>query len=221
MLDVGAGTGVITQELAKMSKKVIAIEIDRNLINQIEKNINIEIVSKDFLKYELPKFAYKVFANIPFSVTNEIIRKLVGDKNSPIDCYLMVQKEAAEKFCIKNLVNNMTAILYFPWWDIKVIHTFKRDDFYPLPKVDCVLLNIKKRTNPIINTDDKARYFDFVAHEFKYKRKAKYIKINDWLNNFKNLQADSIKGSYSKLSKEQKQLKKIHRTRLDKGWRRF
>jgi 23S rRNA (adenine-N6)-dimethyltransferase len=209
VLDIGSGRGLITGELLKITPNVIAIEKDPQLTKH----------PQDFLTYSLPAHDYKVFANIPFSITGDIIRKLLQASNPPADCYLIVQSEAANKFII-NSTNKMAALLYYPWWDIRIIHRFSRSDFQPIPKVDSVLLHIFPRTNPPVPLKQKTAYYDFVAYNFVHNPQAKFIPPSKWLAKFKHNQ-QNIKGAYSKLVLEQSCLKKIHRTRTDKNWKKF
>lgn len=171
--EIGPGRGVITQELAKRCKKVIAIEKDKQLFNYLrgrfKNNSKIEIKYGDFLHYPLPKEeCYKVFSNIPFNITAEIIHKLTSAKNPSEDIYLFVQKEAAKKFIGFPYAKKtqMEALFLKPWFDLKVLYHFKRTDFEPLPRVDIVFLRIKKRQQPLINKNQSQDYRDFIVYGF-------------------------------------------------------
>ena len=79
VLDIGAGKGIITELLLKITHQVIAIEIDALLCSYLENKFktdpHVQVINKDFLRYLLPLHPYKVFANIPFCIEGEIIRK--------------------------------------------------------------------------------------------------------------------------------------------------
>ena len=96
VIDIGAGSGVITSALAKRCKKVIAIEPDHETAEKLRKNLkkfdNVEIVEQDFLDFELPKEEYKVFANPPFHLSSKILHKLDESENQPKAIYLILQK---------------------------------------------------------------------------------------------------------------------------------
>jgi 23S rRNA (adenine-N6)-dimethyltransferase len=208
VLDIGSGRGIITRELLKITSHVIPIEKDPQFTKH----------PQDFLTYPLPTYPYKVFANIPFSITGDIIRKLLQSQNPPSDCYLIVQNEAAQKFTIHPQTNTLAALLYYPWWEIKVFHQFSRSDFRPIPQVDSVLLHLKPRPNPLLPLQQKTAYYDFIAFSFVHHPDAKFLTPSQCLK-FKNIPEYS--GAYSKLLREQENLYKIHRTRTDKNWRRF
>jgi 23S rRNA (adenine-N6)-dimethyltransferase len=209
VLDIGSGRGHITRELLKITPNVITIEKDPKFTNH----------PQDFLSYPLPSHPYKVFANIPFSITADIIRKLLQASNPPSDCYLIVQSEAACKF-ITNSTNTMAAVLYHPWWNIQIVHRFRRFDFRPVPKVESVLLHIKPRLVPLIPPTQKNAYYDFIAYCFIHDPQAKFIAISQWIPKFKHHHLN-VSGTYTKLQKEQSRLQKIHRTRLDKNWKKI
>lgn len=170
VLEIGAGSGIITKELLKKVGRVTAFEIDEKYVKKL-KNIpdnNLKIVSGNFLDYNLPKGSYKVFSNIPFNKTSEIIKKLCFSNNPPNDTYLVVQKESAQKFSGKPIgnKNSLVSILLRPWFDFNIKHNFKRLDFKPKPNVDSVLLQIKKMDNPKIEEKDKNIYRDFIVFSF-------------------------------------------------------
>ncbi len=172
VFEIGAGSGVITTELLKYAQKVIAFELDLNLIKKLTLffpgNTNLELKHGNFLEFSLPNTAYKVFSNIPFNITSAIIKKLTFSDNPPLDSYLIVQKEAALKFAGKPFAdkNSLMSALLYPWFEFRITHEFKRNDFFPKPGVDSVLLNIKKRDEPLINNNDRDNYRDFVVFAF-------------------------------------------------------
>ena len=173
-MEVGAGSGIITQELLSVSRKVIAIEIDEdlfaNLSSHLGGNKTLDLVCGNFLNLELPKEPYKVFSNIPFSITGEIIKKLLFAANPPGTCHLIIQKEATEKFVVNKKKNSMLSILFYPWFQINIDHVFKRTDFKPIPNVDLCLLKITKRSEPLVPHNNLGKYRDFVVFKFTKSR---------------------------------------------------
>lgn len=202
VLDIGAGRGIITQELLKITPHVIPIEKDPKLTNN----------PQDFLEYDLPKFPFKVFANIPFNLSSEIIKKLLAS-DTLTQAHLVVQKETAEKF----VAGSMQAVLAYPWWEMNIIYRFKRSDFRPIPRVDSVLLKITRRKVPLVA--NKTDYQDFVAYHFGRDKSFKQLPPERWKSVYRyDLK---IAGVYAKLLDEQSKLSEIHRTRNDKDWQKF
>lgn len=167
--EIGPGTGVITSELARASKRVVAVEIDKNLYGKLKikfANSNtVEIRYGDFMTSPLPKQPYKVFSNIPFNITAPIIKKLTESENPPEDTYLFVQNESADKFCGVGK-ETQASLLLKPWFDPSIVYRFKKNDFRPVPNVDIVLLRIGKRNQPLVALNDTQLYKDFVVYSF-------------------------------------------------------
>lgn len=170
--EIGAGKGIITEQLADYCGKVVALEVDDNLFRELrgkfQNRTSIEVLLMDFLRYRLPKGNYKIFSNIPFNITADIIRKLTEAEFPPEDSYLIVQKEAALRYMgSPHGKETQFSILLKPWFEMSITHDFRRTDFDPVPRVDSVLLRIRKRSNPEIALADKSIYNDFIVYSFK------------------------------------------------------
>jgi len=175
--EIGPGRGIITAELARIAGKVVAIEADPQLVRKLNEKFrhvkNLEIVENDFLQYPIPESEYKIFANIPFNITAGIVRKILYSTPNPIEAYLVMQKEAAEKFS-GSPKETQFSILAKPWWKLQIIHKLRRMDFEPMPDVDSVLLHIKKRCSPLIQEKDSLLYRRFVRYGFgRWKKSLK------------------------------------------------
>jgi len=177
--EIGPGKGRLTIVLAKKAKKVIAIEKDFDLcgrlLKRFENTDNIVIYNADFLKFKIKEFSYKIFANVPFNITSDVIRKIVYAANPPLEAYLILQKEAAEKF-IGATKTTQFSVLVKPWFRLKIIRFFKRTDFSPVPNVDVVMLHIEKRTPSLISPTDISLYERFIKCGFGAWRKN--LKLN-------------------------------------------
>jgi 23S rRNA (adenine-N6)-dimethyltransferase len=232
VLEVGPGRGIITEQLLKSAKGVIAVELDDQLFASLRlrfgKHPRVSLIHQDFLSLPLPAPPYKVFSSIPFNITGQIIRKLLQSGNPPSDCYLIVQFEAALKFVPNNERNTLAAFLYYPWWEMRVIHQFRRTDFSPAPNVDCVLLRMTQRAGPLLDLRRKSVYQDYCAYSFGRNNEDKYLSAPQFLENYLGFvrfseprRLAAIRGAFTKLQNEQEQLSKIHRTRTDPKWKSF
>lgn len=174
--EIGAGQGIITEELLKRSSQVVAFEIDSNLctklLQRFQDQHNLELKRGDFLNYALPNQDYKIFSNIPFNITSAIVKKITQESNPPKDAYLIVQKEAAKKFVGKpyDNKNSQLAVLLKPWFEISVAYEFNRNDFFPKPSVDTVLIRIKLIEKSIVDLKARRQYEDFVTYAFNQFR---------------------------------------------------
>lgn len=171
--EIGPGNGMITRALAGVAGHVIAIEKDPKLACRLRKRFydveNVSVVEKDFLKYSFsscpPTAGYRVFANIPYNCTAQIVRKILHERPCVSEAYLIMQKEPARKFsgCPRE---TLFSILAKPFFDFQILMELRRTDFWPIPNVDSVFLSIKRRARPLIETQDAALYREFVRYGF-------------------------------------------------------
>ena len=168
VIDIGAGSGVITSALAKRCKKVIAVEKDAETAKRLRENLkrqnisNIEIFEGDFREMKLPDEPYKVFANPPFSLSAEVFYKLLNLENldgkickkegdmtrRPEAIYLILQKQLALKLIIpERHYTSQLGRLLTEDYATRIRLPLKPTDFTPPPKVPTVLFEAKKITS--------------------------------------------------------------------------
>ena len=172
VIEIGAGKGHITRELANVCKEVNAYEVDIKLFVKLQKSFesinNIKLTHCDFLKAHLPKFgSYKIFSNIPFSITSDIMRKMTTVHNPPQEAWLIMEKGAAKRF-IGSQYDTLASILIKPFFTAKIIYQFSRYDFHPAPSVDIVLLHLFKKSDPEIPFEQRKSYYNFVEKSYKH-----------------------------------------------------
>lgn len=175
VLEIGPGKGIITDQLSSKVKNVIAIEKDNELVLRLKSNFsdrtNISIELADFLEYNLPTTDYKIFSNIPFNITSDIVRKILNSNNPPIECFLIMQLEAAFKYSGRPYsAESMFSLLYKPDFDFEIIYHFDSNDFYPTPSVQVVLLKITKRKDLLIQPSMKKSYSEFINYSFSRRK---------------------------------------------------
>ena len=165
VIDIGAGSGVITSALAKRCKKVIAVEKDATTAKRLRENLvrqnitNIEIFEGDFREMKLPDEPYKIFANPPFSLSAEVFYKLLSLENldgkickkegdvarRPEAIYLILQKQLALKLIItERHYTSQLGRLLAEDYATRIRLPLKPTDFTPPPKVPTVLFEAKK-----------------------------------------------------------------------------
>lgn len=214
VIEIGPGKGIITNLLAEYVGAVIAIEYDeglyRELVSQNQFD-NVAYVYKDFLEYNLPNNQrYKVFSNIPFQITTDIIKKITEDKNPAEEIFLIVQKEAAKKYCgiPFQKYEGLRAALIKAQYSVEIIHTFNRSDFSPAPNVDTVLLHLKRK-NMTFNQSEYKDFKDLIAYlYFKGKGETAKDRLSVLFSNaqIRRLCKDNninILNSYTKITSEQ------------------
>lgn len=172
VLEIGTGKGHLTEALCKKAGKVCSVEIDRGLVESAKKRLakysNVELIADDFMKYRLPeKGAYKVFSNIPFFLTTQIVEKLASGKNPPTDIWLVMEKGAAKRFMGLPKETRKSLELKVRW-EMKMVYHFRREDFHPKPSVDCVLIHFRGKAVPDLNGREYREFQRFIDRAMKY-----------------------------------------------------
>ena len=169
VIDIGAGSGAITAVLARRCRQVLAYENEPGILNKLQQNMrrhkNVKVIAQDFLLAKLPDEPYKVFANIPFHLSADIIRKLTNNEmHAPRSIYLIVQKQFAQKLVPsdRHFTSQLGAQLA-PWWQTRIRRPLRRTNFTPPPAVDTVLLELKPQSEPLLSTLERDKYQSFVA----------------------------------------------------------
>lgn len=201
VLEIGAGSGVITSVLVKRVERVIAYEYDPRMVSKLRDNLakfdNLEVIQGDFLAAKLPDFAYKVFANIPFHLSSPIIKKLTESPNRPQAIYLIVQKQFANKFLIdKPGFTGMLGAQAAPLYTARIRQKLQKTDFWPKPAVDTVFLELKLRDEQLVPESKLEKYREFIAGCFADPRlyakaggkdkKPSELSTDEWLTLFQN-----------------------------------
>lgn len=155
VIEIGAGSGVITSALARRASHIIAIEPDYATAVKLRTNLarqcitNVDIVEQDFLEYTLPTTPYKVFSNPPFHLSSKIIHKLIEAPVPPDSFYLILQKQFALK--LLNTDRHYTSQLGLQLisnYHTKIRFPLKPTDFTPPPAVPTVLFEAKRIVAP-------------------------------------------------------------------------
>jgi 16S rRNA (adenine1518-N6/adenine1519-N6)-dimethyltransferase len=180
VLEIGPGIGTLTVELAKQSKKVVAIEQDKKIYDILKQRIedesidNIELINEDALKIDLGQFkCNKIVSNLPYQISSPITFKFL--KYSFDLAILMYQKEFAERMIAKTGEKNysrLSASLYFKA-DIEFLDNVSPESFIPKPKVDSsvVKLTPKNTVDKFSNTENFEIYAKVCKAIFPHKNK--------------------------------------------------
>ncbi|WP_262122841.1 16S rRNA (adenine(1518)-N(6)/adenine(1519)-N(6))-dimethyltransferase RsmA [Anaerococcus sp. Marseille-Q5996] len=191
VLEIGPGIGTITYEMAKLAKKVVAIEIDQTLIPILEENLgefeNAKVINEDILKVDLKKLveeefngeSFKVVSNLPYYITTPIIEMLITTGIACEDMTIMVQKEVAERMVASESDKEYSSLSVFIkfYTDAKVVINLPKSVFMPQPKIDSTILNLKLRLY-----DDKVNQdmlFKLVRAGFNKRRKTILNSLSD------------------------------------------
>lgn len=171
VLDIGAGSGVISAVLATRAKRVIAVEYEPRMAKKLRENMkkftNVAVVEADILSMQLPSEPYKVFANIPFHLSSPIVRRLTEAASQPEAIYLIVQKQFANKLLPEfDRFTGQLGMLIGPLYQARIRKRLLRTDYWPHPNVDTVLLELLRRDEPLIPLNDMPAYRTFITDCF-------------------------------------------------------
>ena len=170
VVEIGAGLGTLTAELAARAGKVFACEIDAKLAallrRRFAKKKNLEIVEGDALHFNLPPRA-KIVANLPYHLTGRFLRHFFLGKNPPRRVVLLLQKEVAERIADEKKLS-LPALLARNFGEPRVIQKVPAASFLPAPRVDSAILLVEPKETLAILAEE---FFDFAARVFQQKRK--------------------------------------------------
>ncbi len=218
VLEIGPGLGFVTERLVRLAKKVVAVELDEDMVDEIKKieADNLEIVHKDILKTDISEYGenIKVVANIPYYITTPILAHLLGEINdldnknrkAISQITLMVQYEVARRIVATNKSQNkeygLLSILSQFWANPQMILKVGARSFFPAPKVDSAVLVFDVREKPLL----ELKNYDF----FKKVVKASFATRR------KNIKNSLVNGGFSKDAVE-KTLKELEISENTRG----
>ena len=223
VIEIGAGSGLLTTHLAKCAKKVYAVEPERDILKKLKENINknklgnVEIIENSFLKLDLCKISNKpisIIGNIPYNITSKILIKLFGEIDKPAlhlsflkDVFLMLQLEVAERLVAKpntKAYSPLTLLIQY-YTEPEILFKVPKEAFLPIPRVSSafVRLKVKKDYESIANTTmlkhlirtsfQQRRKKAINAMEKIVPDKSKIVKIFDYLKLNYNLRAENLR----------------------------
>ncbi len=188
VLEIGPGEGVLTEKLAALGKKVVAIELDDRLIEPLKNKFadvsNVEIVQGDILQINLPELLktvetprrgvstaidYQVIANIPYYITSPIIRLFLEQAAQPQEMILMIQKEVAERIVAPRGQMSILAVSVGYYAATEILFLVDKTSFSPVPKVDSAVIKITPQRK--FNKIEDKKFFRLVKAGFSAKRK--------------------------------------------------
>lgn len=185
VLEIGAGIGVLTHELAKRADRVAVVEIDSRLIPILNETLaehdNVTVINEDIMKADLagiikenfPGMKIAVCANLPYYITSPVIMRLL-ESRLPIDSItVMVQKEAGKRICAAMGTREAgavtAAVRYYS--EPKMLFDVSRGSFMPSPNVDSCVIRLDVRKAPAVQVEDEKLFFRTVRGAFSQRRK--------------------------------------------------
>lgn len=207
VIEIGPGIGVLTNELAKVAKKVVAIELDERLPEILGTTLsdhdNVRIVSGDVMELDLHRLIEEEFegmrvvvcANLPYYITSPVIMRLLEERLEVDSISVMVQKEAADRLCAEmgtRACGAVTAaVRYFS--EPKLLFRVSAGSFYPAPKVDSAVIRLDIDRKGRFDIEDEKLFFRVVRASFSQRRKTVTNSLSSMLRLDKSVVTTALK----------------------------
>ncbi len=209
VIEIGAGIGVLTAELASRAKKVVSIEIDSRLLPILDETLadfdNIEVINADVMKINLHELIEEKFAgmkvivcaNLPYYITSPIIMMLLESKLNIESITVMVQSEAADRLCAEVGSRQAGAVTVAVNYYAQAYKLFdvSRGSFMPAPNVDSKVIRLDVRKEPEIKLADEKKFFKMVKAAFAQRRKTALNSISAGMGLSKQQVENALKKS--------------------------
>jgi 16S rRNA (adenine1518-N6/adenine1519-N6)-dimethyltransferase len=179
VLEVGPGVGSLTCFLARDARRVVAVELDSDLLPPLKLVTapfsNVSLIQGDILELDttdlMGEDGYRVVANIPYYITSSLIRHLLEAKCKPDRLILTVQKEVANRLCSTPDEMNLLALSVQVYGNPKIVGDIPSGSFFPPPDVDSSIVRIDIHASPVIPYSQLETFFKMAKAAFSQKRK--------------------------------------------------
>lgn len=187
VLEIGPGLGSLTKLLVAKAKRVVAIEFDEKLAAVLPMRIgadNLEVISQDILTFDFTTMPanYKIIANIPYYLTNNLIRAISETPNSPQVAAILVQKEVAQRAAAKPGAMSLLSVTAQFYWEVSLGEEVAAELFTPPPKVNSQILIMNYRSKPLFDGIDERAFFRVVKSGFAQRRKTLLNSLSNGLH---------------------------------------
>ncbi len=195
VLEVGSGTGVLTRELASQARRVVAVEVERDMLALLRETTaaykNVELVDRNLLHFDPGAYfadqPYKLVANLPYYITAPTFRHFLEHTNPPRALVVMVQLEVAQRIVAEPGDLSLLAVSVQFYGKPQLIARVPAQAFYPAPKVDSAILRIDVQPQVELTQAERDAFFRVVQAGFSARRKQIHNALTHGLH-FKNEQ---------------------------------
>ena len=179
ILEVGAGTGVLTRELAQRARRVVAVELERDMLTLLTETTrhysNVERLARNLLFIDpfevFGRESYKLVANLPYYITAPTFRHFLESTNPPSRIVVMVQAEVAQRIVAEPGDLSVLAVSIQFYGRPEIVARVPARAFYPAPKVDSAILRIDVHETTPLTAEERDSFFRVVQAGFSEKRK--------------------------------------------------
>jgi 23S rRNA (adenine-N6)-dimethyltransferase len=190
VVEIGAGNGVLTRELALRARRVLAIELDGRLAASLRASFarsrNVTVVAGDALQVSLPGQPFRVVANLPFSNATPILRRLLDDPSGPLlRADVVVQWGTAVKRCSQR-PSTLQTISWAPWFEFTLTRKLAASCFRPQPSCDAAVMTITRRPDPLLDATERTEFVRYLRSVFGNHRDATDLDVWDWTQRYRS-----------------------------------
>lgn len=185
VIEIGAGVGVLTVQLAQRAKKVLSFELDKRLLPVLAETLdgfdNVELRNADFMQCDLNRVLRETFggmrvavcANLPYYITSPILMRLLESRVPLTRIVVMVQQEAADRLCARvgSRAAGAVTVAVDYYARARELFNVPRESFLPSPNVDSAVIELALREKPAVQVADEAFFFRMVKGAFSQRRK--------------------------------------------------
>lgn len=188
VVEIGAGTGLITRELATRARQVVAVELDpayaRKLRHRFADDRGVRVVEADAREVALPAKPFRVVANLPFAHTTELLHRLLDDPTAALSrADVVVAWGFAAKRCSQR-PSTMLTISWAPWFELTITRRLPASGFRPPPSTDAAVMTITRRPDPLLAPTDAPRFRRFLHRAYGRHRRPSDLDVWDWTRLF-------------------------------------
>jgi len=168
VVDIGAGRGRLTSELARVARRVVAVELDPALAATLRGRwSNVEVIECDAATFRLPQEPFRVVANLPFGRTNELLRLLFDDPRIPIvRADLVVEWGVAVKRTVP-WPSSASGVVWNATYETLLARRLPPSAFEPRPSVAAGVIVFRRRKEPLVRPELISEYHRFVSSGFR------------------------------------------------------
>jgi 16S rRNA (adenine1518-N6/adenine1519-N6)-dimethyltransferase len=178
VVEIGAGTGELTEQLAERARRVLAIEIDPKLVQLLGDRFtdrdNVEIIQQDATTVDMADLTggetYRVVGNLPYSVASPILRTLLESSHPPTQILAMLQREVALRLVAPPGRYNLLGISVLIYAEPELCFEVPATAFFPSPEVSSAVVRLNVRASPLV-PDHRDEFFRIVSAGFAHSRK--------------------------------------------------
>ena len=183
VLEVGGGTGELTERLAEVAGRLVSVELDENLCSRLRQRMKpypnctivcanvLDHVPADILAEGRAAPPYALAGNIPYYITAPIFRQFLTTANRPVRMVLLVQREVAESIAAGPGKMSLLGVSVQVYGSPRVLFRVPSESFTPPPKVESAVVRVDVHPRPVVDVEDEERFFEVVRAGFRNPRK--------------------------------------------------